>query len=96
MNWLEYLKNSSEPLRFAVARDQRPVKMEFHYTMGNQFSGHWSGEIEQTSNGVRLRTQDSYATEGTLSKILVYAFFDIDAFAKEWNVNLKLRVESLN
>ena len=95
-NWLEYLKNSSEPLRFEVARDQRPAKMEFHYTMGNRFSGHWSGEIEPTANGVKLRTQDSYATEGTLSKILVYAFFDIDAFAKEWNGKLKSRVESLN
>ena len=95
-SWLEYLKNSDEPLRFTLATDNRPSKMEFHYTMGDQFAGHWSGEITPTANGVRLKTNDSYVTERTISKILVYTFFDIDAFAKEWNAKLKERVESLN
>jgi uncharacterized membrane protein len=95
-NWLEYLKNSSEPLRFTLARDERPSKMEFHYTMGDQFAGHWSGEVIETPDGVRLKTDDSYATEGVIMKLMVYAFFDADAFAKEWNSKLKARVESLN
>ena len=95
-NWHEYIKNSNEPLKFTLASDNRPSKMEFHYTMGDQFAGHWTGEITQTTNGVKLKTNDSYETEGTLTKILVYTFFDIDTFAKEWNGKLKARVESLN
>jgi uncharacterized membrane protein len=94
--WVEYPKNSPEPLKFSLASDQRPEKMEFHYTMGNSFSGHWKGETTPTATGVRMKTTDSYSTQGWLTKILIYAFFDLDTFAKDWNNMLKTRVESLN
>lgn len=95
-NWVEYPKNSPEPLKFSVAADERPAKMEFHYTMGDSFSGHWKGEITPTATGVKLKTTDSYATDGMLTTILIYAFFDLNYFAREWNGLLKTRVESLN
>ena len=95
-NWIEYPTNSPEPLKFSLAIDQRPDKMEFHYTMGNSFSGHWKGEIAPTASGVKLKTTDSYSTQGWLTKILIYTFFDMGTFAKEWNAKLKSRVESLN
>ncbi|MGH9947857.1 MAG: SRPBCC family protein [Pyrinomonadaceae bacterium] len=96
IHWTEYPKDSPEPLKFMVAADERPDKMEFHYTMGNDFTGHWKGELTPIESGVKLRTTDSYSTDGMLTKILIYAFFDLDSFAKDWNGKLKTRVESLN
>lgn len=92
--WLEYPKDAPEPLKFSVAKDERPTRMEFHYTMGDSFSGHWKGEITPTATGVRLRTTDSYKVDGWLTKILIGLFFDMDSFAKDWNSKLKARVES--
>lgn len=92
--WVEYPKGSPEPLIFRVASDERPGKMEFHYTMGDSFAGHWRGEITATPTGVRLRTTDGYSTNGWLTKIMIYVFFDMESFAKEWNAKLKARVES--
>jgi len=95
-NWVEYPKGSPEPLKFSLAGDERPAKMEFRYTMGDSFSGHWKGEISPAADGVRLKTTDSYAARGWLTKIFIYAFFDMDSFANDWNSKLKQRVESLN
>lgn len=95
-NWLEYPKDSLEPLKFSLASDDRPAKMEFRYTIGDSFSGQWKGEILPTPTGVELKTIDSYSTQGWLTKILIYAFFDLDSFAKDWNAKLKQRVESSN
>src|SRR5205809_645237 len=32
-NWVEYPKDSPEPLRFTLAKDERPTRMEFAYKM---------------------------------------------------------------
>lgn len=93
-NWVEYPKNSPEPLRFSVAKDERPSRMEFQYTMGDSFNGHWKGEITPSGSGVKLKTTDSYTAKGWLTKILLYTFFDMESFAKDWNSKLKRRVES--
>jgi uncharacterized protein YndB with AHSA1/START domain len=95
-SWTEYPKDSPEPLKFSLGADERPSRMEFHYTMGNSFSGHWKGEIAPTASGVKLKTTDSYSTQGLLTRILIYTFFDMESFAKDWNAKLKARVESLN
>ena len=95
-NWIEYPKDSPEPLRFSLAKDEQPERMEFNYTMGDSFGGKWHGEISRTTNGVRLKTEDSYAAKGWLTKIMIAAFFDMDSFAKDWNQRLKQRAESLN
>lgn len=94
-NWVEYPKGSPEPLRFMTASDERPARMEFHYTMGPSFSGHWKGELAPTANGVKLKTTDSYQTSGIFSKIMIYMFFDMGTFARDWNAKLKRRVENL-
>lgn len=95
-SWVEYPKGSPEPLKFSIASDERPSRMEFHYTMGDSFSGHWKGEITPSPSGVKLKTTDSYSTQGWLTKIMIYAFFDLGSFARDWNARLKTRVESLN
>lgn len=95
-NWVEYPKDSPEPLRFSLENDERPARMEFDYAMGNSFGGRWRGEVSPTSSGVKLKTVDSYSSTGWLTKILIYAFFDMDEFAKDWNQKLKERAESLN
>lgn len=95
-NWTEYPKDSPEPLKFSQTRDERPNRMEFAYSMGNSFAGKWKGETTPTANGIKLRTEDSYATKGWVTKILIYAFFDMGSFARDWNDSLKRRVESLN
>ncbi|MGQ0542458.1 MAG: SRPBCC family protein [Blastocatellia bacterium] len=92
--WVEYPKDTPEPIKFSIAKDERPSRMEFHYTMGDSFNGHWKGEITSTTNGVKLKTTDSYKVAGWLSKILIGAFFDLDSFSKDWNSKLKTRVES--
>lgn len=95
-NWTEYLKNSPEPLKFKLVKDNRPSSMEFHYTMGESFEGHWRGEITPTTAGVKLRTTDSSHAKNWPTKVLMGLFFDIDTFAKNWNSKLRARVESSN
>ncbi len=95
-NWTEYPRDAPQPLKFALASDARPERMEFHYTMGDAFSGQWKGEITTASGGVRLKTIDSYIADGWVTKILIWMFFDYDRFAKDWNNKLKERVEKLN
>ena len=70
--------------------------MAFEYAMGDSFAGTWYGHITPTANGVRVETRDAHVVKGWVTKILIYAFFDFDKFAKEWNGKLKQRVESLN
>jgi uncharacterized protein YndB with AHSA1/START domain len=94
-SWIEYPKDSPEPLRFTLAKDERPSRMEFAYTMGDSFDGRWTGDITPTATGVRLKTVDSYAAKSRMMKILVGMFFDLDKFAKEWNSRLKERVEKI-
>lgn len=95
-NWVEYPKDSPEPLKFSLATDARPEWMEFHYTMGDTFSGHWKGEATSTSAGTHLKTTDSYKADGWVTKILIWLFFDYDLFAKDWNKKLKAQVENLS
>lgn len=95
-NWIEHPKDAPEPIKFTIAKDARPETMEFHYTMGDSFNGHWKGEMTPTTAGVKLRTTDSYKVEGAIAKVFVGIFFDINTFAKDWNSKLKARVESLN
>lgn len=95
-NWIEYPRDAPEPIRFTIANDSRPQAMEFHYTMGDLFEGHWRGEISPSANGVTLRTTDSYKVDGAVTKVMIGIFFDLDTFAKDWNSKLKARAESLN
>ena len=95
-SWIEYPRDSPEPLNFSVGKDDRPGSMAFEYTMGNSFEGTWHGYITKTTSGVHLETRDAYLAKGWITKILVYLFFDFDKFAKDWNGKLKQRVESLN
>lgn len=94
-NWVEHAKDAPEPLRFRLVRDSRPTRLELEYTMGDLMSGRWIGEIEPTPTGVRLRTIDSYKVDGWMTKILTGVFFDLDDFAKGWNMKLKQRAEKL-
>jgi uncharacterized protein YndB with AHSA1/START domain len=93
-NWIEYPKDSPEPLNFSLSKDERPNRMEFGYRMGDKFNGIWRGEITRSQNGVKLKTVDSYTVKSLPTKVLVYMFFDMDRFAKDWNERLKQRAES--
>jgi hypothetical protein len=95
-NWIEYPKDSPEPLTFHLAKDERPARMEFDYSLGPSFKGKWRGDLTPTANGVTLRTEDSYSAGNWLTKILIYTFFDMDGFAKEWNRKLKERAETMH
>ena len=92
-NWIEYPKDSPEPLRFILAKDERPTRMEFAYRMGDSFDGKWTGDVTPTAGGMRLKTVDGYVAKGWMTKILIGTFFDLDKFAKDWNKRLKERVE---
>ena len=95
-NWIEYPKDSPEPLKFSVGKDDRPRSMAFEYAMGNSFDGTWYGYITPTTSGIRLETHDAYIAKGWVIKILLYFFFDFDKFAKDWNQRLKQRAEGLD
>lgn len=95
-NWIEYPKNSPEPIKFRLERDERPLRMEVSYSMGDSMHGRWIGETTRTADGIVLRTVDSYRTDGVLTKLVMGAFFDMDRFAKDWNTKLKQRAEALN
>lgn len=94
-NWIEYPRSAPAPVRFRVISDSRPDGMELEYTMGDYMLGRWKGEMTPAGNGVRLKTVDSYKTEGLAMRILMIAFFDLDRFAKDWNNKLKARSEAL-
>lgn len=95
-NWIEYPKDSPEPLKFTLVKDNSPSDMEIRYTMGETFNGYWKGEIAPAASGVRLKTVDGYVSKGWVTKIMLYLFFDLDKFAKDWNSRFKDRVEKLN
>lgn len=95
-NWTEYAKDIPDPMHFTVVNDKRPSEAELHFTMGDDFNGHWHGTITPTANGVKLKTVDSYKADGWISKVMIGLFFDLDKFAKDWNGKLKTRVESMN
>jgi len=95
-NWVEYPKDSPEPLKFTIVNDNRPTGMAFGYKMGDSFEGTWHGHITPTTAGVQLETVDSYVAKGWVTKILIYLFFDFDKFAKDWNNKLKQRIETQN
>jgi len=94
--WIEYPRNSPEPLHFTLQEDNSPKHMIVEYAMGDSFSGRWRGEISERNGGVRLTTRDSYSSTGWLTKTMVFIFFDLDKFAKNWNQRLKQRVEDLS
>ncbi len=94
-NWVEYAKGAPAPLKFSIVSDERPQKMEFHYTMGESYDGRWIGEITPTANGVKLKTIDSNHAKDWFTKIFTGLFFDLDSFGKEWNSKLKQRVENV-
>ena len=94
-HWVEYSVSSPEPLRFSIVDDERPSALTIEYAMGDSFTGNWRGGITPLENGVRLKTRDSYKTQGYFSKVFIAAFFNMDRFAKTWNENLKRRAESL-
>lgn len=94
-NWIEYPKDFPEPLKFTLVKDESPSNVEIKYTMG-AVEGTWKGSVTPTQTGVRLKTIDGYKTNSWLTKTLLYAFFDLDTFAKDWNNKLKERVEKLN
>jgi hypothetical protein len=95
-NWVEHPKNSPEPLRFQLREDQRPDSMTIDYSMGDAFTGNWKGEMKESPSGVLLTTRDSYSAKGWISKTMVFLFFDLDKFAKDWNKKLKQRAEGLS
>ena len=94
--WIEYPKDYPEPLHFQLVRDGRPSRMEISYKLGDAMHGHWSGEITPTAKGVKLKTIDGYQTHSWMMKMMLGSFFDLDAFAKDWNSKLKQRAETLN
>ena len=47
--WIEYPKDSPEPLRFQLVNDGRPSRMEVSYSMGDAMHGHWLGEMTPTA-----------------------------------------------
>ena len=67
--------------------------MEFAYTMDENLAGGWKGTITLTPTGSRLTTVDSYAAKNFFTKLLIPVFFNLDHFAKDWNQQLKRRVE---
>jgi hypothetical protein len=92
-HWIEYPKDSPDPLKFEQVVDERPTTMTFQYTIGNAFAGKWTGTMTPKVLGVHLVTIDRYTTRGWFTKILVYLFFDYGKFAKDWNQKLKVRAE---
>jgi hypothetical protein len=94
--WVEHPKNSPEPLRFQLREDKRSDSMTIDYSKGDAFTGSWKGEMKESPSGVLLTTRDSYSAKGWISKTMVFLFFDLDKFAKDWNKKLKQRAEGLS
>ncbi|MCO6512350.1 MAG: SRPBCC family protein [Aridibacter famidurans] len=92
--WVEHTPGGA--IDFRVVSEEAPRTMEIAYSMGGTFEGSWRGELSpRGTDKTLLRTTDSTKVDGWFTKIMMWFFFDIEDFAKDWNSKLKKRAEAL-
>jgi len=94
-NWTEVTKEAG-PIDFTIVSSDKPNKLQLKYSMGDNFTGEWHGELSEKAEGKTiLKTTDKSVVNSWVMKVLMSAFFDIEDFAKDWNKKLKARAESI-
>ncbi len=92
--WIEHTAGGE--LRFRIDARDEGRSMEISYSMGDTFRGSWRGELSPRGEDRSLiRTTDRTVVEGWATRVMMWFFFDIEEFAKDWNNKLKKRSESL-
>ncbi|QQS40283.1 MAG: SRPBCC family protein [Acidobacteriota bacterium] len=92
--WVEHTPGGA--IDFRLVSEDAPRTMEIAYTMGGSFEGKWRGELSpRGQDKTLLRTTDSTKVNGWFTKIMMWFFFDIEDFAKDWNSKLKNRAEAV-
>ncbi len=84
-------------LELTLASSEEPSSMRLSYRIGESFKGAWHGELRELSpDKTIIRTTDSTEIDSSIMKVTVAMFFDIEEFAKSWNLKLKKRAESIH
>lgn len=85
------------PIDFRIVSEEEPRSMNIRYSMGDSFEGSWQGDLSpRGENKTLLRTRDAVKVNGWPTKIMMWFFFDLEEFAKDWNGKLKKRAETVN
>lgn len=86
--WDEIAKNGSV-IRFKTANKQPYSLYEFDIIKGNGFTGHWKGELKETSEGGTIFTStETIRMKNPFLKVLSYLFFDIGEFMENYQIDL--------
>ena len=84
-------------LEMTLVSAEQPSSMRLSYKIGENFKGAWHGELREVSRDKTIiRTTDSTEIDSPIMKVTVAMFFDIEEFAKGWNLKLKDRAESIH
>ena len=90
--WDEIAKNGSV-VRFKTARKEPFSLYEFDIIKGNGFTGHWKGELQETSTGGTLFTAtETIRMRNPFLKVLSYLFFDIEKFMDNYQNDLRVKL----
>ncbi|REJ76204.1 MAG: hypothetical protein DWQ47_11355 [Acidobacteria bacterium] len=93
--WIEHTPGGA--IDFKIESEDELRSMDIGYKMGDSFTGSWKGELSpRGGKKTLLRTTDATKVDGWFTKVMMWFFFDIEEFAKEWNGNLKARAEEID
>lgn len=91
--WDEIAKNGSV-IRFKTANKQPYSLYEFDIIKGNGFTGHWKGELKETSEGGTIFTStETIRMKNPFLKVLSYLFFDIGKFMDNYQIDLGKKLQ---
>lgn len=90
--WDEIAKNGSV-VRFKTARKEPFSLYEFDIIKGNDFTGHWKGELQETSTGgTHFTATETIRMKNPFLKVLSYLFFDIEKFMDNYQNDLRVKL----
>ena len=90
--WDEIAKNGSV-IRFKTARKEPFSLYEFDIIKGNGFTGHWKGELQETSTGgTHFTSTETIRMKNPFLKVLSYLFFDIEKFMDNYQNDLRVKL----
>lgn len=93
--WTEYPKNG-DPISFRFTSRKEGETLELSYELADTFKGTWRAELRRLGKKKSMiRTTDKFSVDGTITKVIMAMFFDIEDFAADWNRKLKKRCEAL-
>ena len=94
-HWTEIAKNVGR-IEFRVVKSEKPSVLEIKYSTEGGMNGEWRGVLKsEGDHKTIITTTDKSIVTNWVTKVFMSMFFDIEEFAKDWNLKLKKRAESV-